>query len=303
VFVEPTLQQDARVATALLADYGAVVVNTIVNWRSVYAARAAGRPCVWWVHESQYGQDLVRRYPRVAGALGLADAVMFPARATGDLYRPFAPDGHAVHTGLDMQPLEGQDDAFRKKPNTICLVALASIEPRKGQDVLIKALGLLPEDVARQIDCYLVGRVLDWDFYRDLTKTAAAMRNVHIVGEVPHDRVTSYLRGADIFVLPSRDEALPISMMEAMHYGKGVVVTDVGGVAEVVEHQANGLVVASQDAQAMADSIAALVRDPELLARLGQQAQARFEEYLTIERFGREVAGLIQQVCARGREQ
>jgi len=301
VFVEPTLEQDARVATALLADYGATIVNTILNWRSVYAARAAGRPCIWWVHESQFGQGLAQRYQRVAGALALADAVMFPSKATADLYRAFAPDGDfvAVHTGLDMQPLEGHDDAFRKRPNTVCIVALASIEPRKGQDVLLKALALLPGDVARQVDCYLVGRVLDWDFYRDLTKTAAAMRNVHIVGEVPHDRVTSYLRGSDIFALPSRDEALPISMMEAMHYAKAIVVTDVGGVAEVVEHEVNGLVVASQDAQALADSITALVRDPELMQRLGRNAQAKFDEYLTIERFGGEVVSLIQQLADR----
>jgi O-antigen biosynthesis protein len=298
VIVAPGLKDDARIAAAALAEYGAAIVNTIVCWRSVYAARAAGRPAIWYVHESSYGQELARTEPRVAGALAVADAVLFPARATADLYRPLAPAANfvPVHTGLDMQRLEGHEDGFRKRPGTLCMVALASLEPRKGQDVLLEALRLLPADVLKGLECYLVGRALDWEFYRELTGAAADMPNVHVVGEVPHERVTSYLRAADIFVLPSRDEALPISMLEAMHYGKGVVAANVGGVAEVVEHEANGLVVPAEDAPALAAAIERMARDTELRARLGARARDTFEADLTIERFGSEVATLLGRV-------
>jgi glycosyltransferase involved in cell wall biosynthesis len=97
-------------------------------------------------------------------------------------------------------------------------------------------------------------------------------------------------------VLPSRDEALPISMMEAMHYAKPMIVTDVGGIAEVVEHGENGMVVAAEDAQAMAASITALVRDGALMERIGRNAQAKFDHYLTMERFGTEVRDVLTHV-------
>ncbi len=55
VVIEPALLDDARVAFKLLRGYDAVLLNTILSWRAVYAAVAAEVPCIWWIHESQFG--------------------------------------------------------------------------------------------------------------------------------------------------------------------------------------------------------------------------------------------------------
>lgn len=298
VRVETNAMNDARVPFYFMQDHGAVLVNTILAWRAVYAAKASGTPCLWWVHESEFGQRFARRNPRVAGAFALAEAVIFPSRASAALYVGFAgPDNyHALHSGLDLEAAAGAEDHFRKPLGKFCVVNLAGIEARKGQDVLVRSMAALPEALRSEVEVYLVGRILDRRFCKKLARLARSMKNVHLVGQVSHVEARAYLRAADVFVLPSRDEALPISMLEAMFFAKGIVAADVGGVGEVIDHGVNGLLFEADDHAALARHLEQLYRDRELLQRLGREAQAKFQAGLTVARFGQDILHIIQQM-------
>lgn len=102
---------------------------------------------------------------------------------------------------------------------------------------------------------------------------AAAAGNVRFLGE-RHD-VPSLLAAASIFVLSSRSEGFPISVLEAMAAGLPVVASDVGGVSEQVEHGVTGLLVPRGDAVALASALQGLIDDPELRRRMGEAGHAR----------------------------
>jgi GT2 family glycosyltransferase/glycosyltransferase involved in cell wall biosynthesis len=298
VILEPAVIDDARVTYSLLKEYGVVIVNTIVAWRSVHAARAYPRPCIWWIHESSYGQQFMRTHEHVLAALQAANKVVFPSRATADLYARFGSKDHFVpiHTGLDLAVFDDHLNTFAREESRFVVVCVASIEPRKGQDILLRSLGEIPEDLRQRLDVYLVGRILDWDFHKELQKLVRLHPNVHIVGEVAHQRVTSYIRSADVFVLPSRDEALPISLLEAMSYGKVVIASNAGGTAEVVIHGEHGLIFEVGDYIELSRQLQRLAQNPELMHELERNARNRFESYLTMERFGREMVNVIKRV-------
>jgi glycosyltransferase involved in cell wall biosynthesis len=80
------------------------------------------------------------------------------------------------------------------------------------------------------------------------------------------------LCAADIFVLASRQEGLPVALMEAMSVGASIVATAVGGVPEVITDGVNGLIVPPGDPGALADAIERLASDPDLRSRLGARA-------------------------------
>jgi glycosyltransferase involved in cell wall biosynthesis len=84
--------------------------------------------------------------------------------------------------------------------------------------------------------------------------------------------VRRLLRAADLFVLSSRWEGQPLSMLEAMSEGLPVVVTSVGGIPEVVEHGVSGMIVPPDDAAALAAAVICCLRDPERRRSLGQAA-------------------------------
>ena len=80
---------------------------------------------------------------------------------------------------------------------------------------------------------------------------------------------------ADVFVLPSTSEGLPVALLEAMAHGKAVVATTVGGVPDVVADDGDGVLVAPGDADGLAEALVALAGDPERIRRLGRAAAER----------------------------
>jgi glycosyltransferase involved in cell wall biosynthesis len=83
---------------------------------------------------------------------------------------------------------------------------------------------------------------------------------------------------AQVLCLPSRREGVPLVLLEAMSFGLPVIATPVGGIADFVEHERNGLLVPPGDIDALAVSIAVLAADPELRIRLGEAARERIAE-------------------------
>lgn len=88
--------------------------------------------------------------------------------------------------------------------------------------------------------------------------------------------VAALLAQSDVFVLSSRFEGLPISILEAMRAGLPVVASDVGGVSELVDAE-TGILVPQGDAAALADGLKRLLSDAGLLARMGAMGRANYE--------------------------
>jgi glycosyltransferase involved in cell wall biosynthesis len=91
--------------------------------------------------------------------------------------------------------------------------------------------------------------------------------------------VPTLLAAADLFVLASHHEGLPVALMEALASGLPVVATAVGGVPEAVHDGVEGVLVPAGQPDTLADAVLALVADPGSRARMGRAARARAEDY------------------------
>ena len=94
------------------------------------------------------------------------------------------------------------------------------------------------------------------------------------------------LAAADILVLPSLNEGLPMAVLEAMAPGLAVVTTPVGAIPDAIQDGETGLLVPARDAAALAEALARLIVDPALRRRLGEQARARFAAEFSIDAYG-----------------
>ena len=95
--------------------------------------------------------------------------------------------------------------------------------------------------------------------------------------------VRSYLEVADLFVLSSDKEGLPLSLGEAMAYGVPCIATDVGGNKEIVSHGQTGLLVKPGSPEQLAEAIEYLLAHPEERSRMGVNARRRVQEHFNIE--------------------
>jgi glycosyltransferase involved in cell wall biosynthesis len=143
------------------------------------------------------------------------------------------------------------------------------LEAQKGVDALVEALATLPVE---ELCLYLLV-VGDGSMKGDLealVRTQALAEHVRFLSF--RSDVESILGASDLFVLPSRFEAMPIALVEAMAAGLPSVVTDVGDNAAVVERGALGLVVAPGDVKALAGAMGALARDTDKRTTMGARA-------------------------------
>ena len=105
---------------------------------------------------------------------------------------------------------------------------------------------------------------------------------VRFLGEVAD--VPARLREAHVFVLSSRSEGLPISVLEAMAAGLPVVASDVGGLRELVAAEESGILVPAGSPALLAAALTRLVDTPELRISMGAESRRRVEASFTIER-------------------
>ena len=107
--------------------------------------------------------------------------------------------------------------------------------------------------------------------------------------------VADVLRAADIVVLPSLDEGLPLAVLEAMACAKPVVATPVGGVPEAVVDEVTGILVPPSDSESLAAAMLRLLQDRDLARRMGNAGMRRAQEYFSVRRLVTEVEALYEQ--------
>lgn len=155
-------------------------------------------------------------------------------------------------------------------PDRIAIGMVGRMVPHKGHDLVIRALSLLGAAGA-PFDLFLIGG--DTGAWADELRTLAGRlgleARVHLPGY--HDDVTPLLRGLDVFVQPSRSEALSLSLLEAMSVGLPAVAARTGGMPEVVMDGINGLLFTPEDAHDLAWQLKKLLNAGER-QRLGHRA-------------------------------
>ena len=111
--------------------------------------------------------------------------------------------------------------------------------------------------------------------------------------------IPELLAGADVFVLATDSEGLPMSVLEAMAAGLPVVASAVGGVPEVVRDGETGALVPPRDSAVLAEALGRIVADPALRDRLGEAGRQRVQSEFSLERFEREHLELYRNLARR----
>ena len=175
------------------------------------------------------------------------------------------------------------------------LLCAARLEPQKGHAVLLNALAQLDCHAAPPIRLVCLG---DGRLAAELRRQAEALglrERVLFLGFC--SQVEAWLAVADLCVLPSLYEGMPLVAMEAAAAGCPMVATAVDGTPEVVVPEATGVLVPPNDAAALAAALRRLLADPALRRRMAEQARAVAAQHFPLQR---QVAATAALYCALG---
>ena len=172
------------------------------------------------------------------------------------------------------------------------IVMVGRFEQQKDFDLLLRAIHGLPADV----HATLVGDGPTRGRMEALTRRLGLDGRVRFLGF--RADVAEILSGAQVFVLTSRWEGLPRSVLEAMRAGLPVVASDVGGVGEAVLDGDTGFLVAPGDVETLRQRLDQLCVDPPLRERMGAAARRRYEAHFKAERMLSETVAIYREVLA-----
>jgi glycosyltransferase involved in cell wall biosynthesis len=163
----------------------------------------------------------------------------------------------------------------------------------KGLDILLQAVSELRSN--RLLDCVaIVGDGPLLPMLREKAKQLAIENRVCFLGA--RNDVNTLLQQSKLFVLPSRWEGLPLSVLEAMAFGIPVIASNVGGIPEVITHGVNGLLVKPEAPKILAEAIEKLLSNRKLARTLGHTARKHILTHYSIEEYTNSIFDLYNEI-------
>jgi glycosyltransferase involved in cell wall biosynthesis len=284
------LARKIDVAHINMSSHGSTVRKTAMLW----TCRLLRIPTVLHLHSGFY-PDFLARSPTIVKALlrrtfSTADVVI----VLGSVWQDF------VHSELKV-PTERIAVLPNGSPGPTSLGAplarngaplkmlfLGRMGRRKGVPEILKALAS-----AHLRDKLWTARLVgdgDLATYRSQAESLGISDRVIFSEWVDTARTQQLLAESDLLLLPSRNEGLPMSVIEAFAYGLSVVSTPVGAIPDILEDGVNGLLVQPGDSAQLADAILTILQDEPLRLRLAESARRTWEEQLDIATYAPKLA-------------
>lgn len=209
-----------------------------------------------------------------------------------------------LYNGIELKKFQAPSDEKIKEcrnrfdlDNCIVIGIVANLHQIKGHRYLLEAAEILTKKFTN-LRFLIVGDGILRKELEDFVSRAKLKKIVKFTGLQQGQDLVNILSIMDIFVHPSLNEGVSISIMEAMSMGKPVVATNVGGTPELVIDKKTGLLVKPKDSKALAEALAKLIKEPQLISEMGKNAQERIKNNFTIEKTVRNYENLYEELIS-----
>ena len=180
--------------------------------------------------------------------------------------------------GIDVIPNGVDTERFHPSGNSkndsekLELICVARLTQRKRVRDILEAV----QDL-EYVNLTLIGEGEEEDRLKKMAQDLEIEERTCFKGYVPHDEITRFYRDSDIFVMPSLNEGMSNTVLEAMASGLPVITTQTGGTEELVDD--NGIIVPKKDPEAVRDAIASYREEPEKMRSDGRRSREKAEKF------------------------
>jgi glycosyltransferase involved in cell wall biosynthesis len=282
-FRRPSTVTQARRFSAWLTERGIAVIHTANLYANIFGLPAAAAAGVPVRIANRRGLNSSRTIGQIAlqrAAYSCAHVVVTNSRAAADRLRHEQVSNdriRVVPNGIDTSLYAARPD--RRPIRRI--VTVANLRKEKAHEVLLEAAAMVVRRFA-DIELLFVGDGSRRAELEAIARRHGVERHTRFLGHC--DDVPAILSSSDLFVLPSRSEALPNAVLEAMAAGLPVIAMRVGGIPEIVDHQRTGVLVGPDDARALGFAMLDLIQWPEHAYALGDKARASIARDYSFDR-------------------
>jgi L-malate glycosyltransferase len=246
--------------------------------------------------------DLAALWSRADRVVAVSKRMVNTLKASG--YRPdtLTP----VHNGIDLSKVRTTGSVARTREaiglnvRHVVIGSAGRLSPVKGHEHLVRAASRIVQQEPQARFLFVGSGPLEPDL-RILARQLAVDHACVFVDPAIDRRASVYdlVAAMDVFVLPSLHEGIPMALLEALALERPVVASAVGGIPEIVTHEASGLLVEPGNDRELADACLDLVRDRDKARALADRGRRTVEREFSHEKNGKAMLELYRAVVAR----
>jgi len=246
--------------------------------KKVVAHFHAGDIDNYYPFQSRISQKFIRR------ALTLSDSIIAASEESAATLRNIAASANifvitnAIDTSIFNNPATKRHDT-----DVVRLLFVGAVGKLKGERDLIKALAILRDGGKTNIKVSFLG--YGAESLKTYCDESGISEFIEFLGAVSLNERIEFFQKADIFVLPTYAEAMPMSVIEAMAAGLPVVSTAVGGIPELIEDGTDGFLFTPGDVNALAEKISLLLDDKATRIKIGNKARQKAREQMDFSQY------------------
>lgn len=180
-----------------------------------------------------------------------------------------------IQNGVDTEMFH--PDPTKQSSDRMVFLSTSRLTPRKGIHHLIEAFALALGETTKPIELHIIGEGEQKPVLEESARALGIAEKVKFIGRVEHEALAGYYQMAHVFVLPSKNEGMSNSALEALATGLPLLVSGTGGMQELVTDGMNGYFIDPEDPATFAEKIVALAEQPETVTTFGVESRRRAE--------------------------
>lgn len=275
-----------------------IVVNTVVSYPCVSQLIDTDTPVLWWIHESDesYSETVVRFMPSRLSPNVHVFAGGNYAREVLLKYRPNYVVGDLIYPTPDTPVLKNPSLPLIDKKDKVLFVCVATIQKRKGQTNLVKAISTLEKAVLNNCLFLFVGKSHDSTMLKEIENAAKNYpNNVVRLDEVAHSDLLRIYEQMDVLVCPSIDDPLPIVITDALCRSKLIICSDLVGSASYLKSHNAAIIYDGSDPYALGVSIKEALRSFNSFQEIRENARSLFEDLFSYGAFTKKFKTILSK--------
>jgi len=300
LYVSDTIRQSA-------SEFELVIVNTTVGAPIISTLNGTDIPVLWWIHEANasYHQTVLLAMPE-----HLEDNIHVYcggsyAAVILEKYRPGYQCGQLLYYVPDYaQSLTGRVPLqinFTEGKRIFAIVGTQ--EERKGHDVLIQAIRMLPLDKLKMCLFVFVGRACYEPIMQSIIQICTDFpQNVQFIEELERSDLQLLYKQIDCLICASRDDPMPITVTEAMLMSKIIICSENTGSVDFLEPMNAGLIYRENSPNELAALIEFVIANRDSLSQMRGQARKTYERYFSQDAFNASVENVLHELLNKDRK-
>ena len=283
----------------LVYPFNLVVACTIASAKVVKDLNGMDIPVVWWIHEAMvsYHPGFLANMPQTLEKNIHVYSVCEYAKNMLLKFRPQYDSNILPYYMDDFANVES-NSSFALPPhgNKKVFTMVGSMEVRKGQDILVNAIRMLPRNILEKCLFVIVAKKYHEPFAKmvdDLCEDYP--QNVIYYEQLSRDDIANLYKETDCLLCASRDDPLPCVITEALAVGKPAICSEHTGYAAILKEMNSGLVYKNDDPQLLAEAIEKYLTKPNLQKKLQRNTRSTYEKHFTQKVFNERATTLLNR--------